>query len=583
MPLYNRVISRRIVVHRSENELNKAMGSASVDPKIPKGKTGEPKTSIYPLLNNVYEEVGSVELDIEWGHPSNFLSQAKMESIIHRSSDPQNGTKISSLSSFSVDDWHNSYEDPIAKVRKSMQKNKSWMSEINESLSRHSRPSRFGGTDLHGSDQLSPPMSPKGAPPSSPNPFNYEDKSFALTSDASQSVFERTGVRPPVAFEVDVKKGDVQKAKKGGGFFSRGGARSTEANFLKSREGEWNKLRQKKNVKIDVLREKKRNAREARRQKTLQQRLKMDDRIAKIKIAKKDNPASGRREQGVEKKASTAPSSKKAFSDMIAGKVNDAVIPKGKNKKGGRAKASLSEEEKKNDTSPAASRIKGGRSRETKLGVFPLDTALNDPYTASSKEERAHYALKLVKEDERKRREAQRKLKDLVARQRKAAADREERRKSLEKLKTDEIARSEARKTLQMQKDDERAANVKKRVDIEMRKKVAKAKASLMRGSSSTTKKNAGKDGKEGNNNNINNNNNKEKKKTKKAMKKAVKKCIAAELEKDRTVPLPQPVTKAKVTIAQAPSVVDVDPTETTKEQKQKQKQGLTSSTQSKA
>lgn len=57
----------------------------------------------------------------------------------------------------------------------------------------------------------------------------------------------RTGVRPPVAFDVDVSKGGKGKAEKkgGGGFFGNAGkSRAVEARFLGKREGEWKKMRE---------------------------------------------------------------------------------------------------------------------------------------------------------------------------------------------------------------------------------------------------------------------------------------------------------------------------------------------------
>ena len=93
--------------------------------------------SIYPLLNHVYEEVGSVEVEVNWGGPEGWMSKAKVDSIIHRTKG--DGGKVTS---FSIDDVV--YEDPIRRVRESMEKNRSWMSEINGSLGKMERPSRFG-------------------------------------------------------------------------------------------------------------------------------------------------------------------------------------------------------------------------------------------------------------------------------------------------------------------------------------------------------------------------------------------------------------------------------------------------------
>ena len=95
------------------------------------------KMSIYPLLNHVYEEVGSVEVEVNWGGPEGWMSKAKVDSIIHRTKG--DGGKVTS---FSIDDVV--YEDPIRRVRESMEKNRSWMSEINGSLGKMERPSRFG-------------------------------------------------------------------------------------------------------------------------------------------------------------------------------------------------------------------------------------------------------------------------------------------------------------------------------------------------------------------------------------------------------------------------------------------------------
>ena len=112
-------VSYRIVIHRSENEVNKAMGNGS---NKPSAKTA-PNVSIYPLLNHIYEEVGNVEVEVAWGGPDGWMSKAKVDSIIHQTKG--DGGKITS---FSIDDM--SYDDPIRKVRESMEKNRSWMSEV---------------------------------------------------------------------------------------------------------------------------------------------------------------------------------------------------------------------------------------------------------------------------------------------------------------------------------------------------------------------------------------------------------------------------------------------------------------------
>ena len=154
------LVSYRIVIHRAENEVNKAMGSGSGKPST------APHMSIYPLLNQIYEEVGSVEVELNWGEPKGWMSKAKVsvatrkarrmasftiqpshdslrsparslqiDSIIH-----QTKGDVSKVTSFSIDDVAN--DNPIKRVRESMEKNRSWMSEINESLGKLERPSR---------------------------------------------------------------------------------------------------------------------------------------------------------------------------------------------------------------------------------------------------------------------------------------------------------------------------------------------------------------------------------------------------------------------------------------------------------
>ena len=79
------------------------------------------------------------------------------------------------------------------------------------------------------------------------NPFSYSSAEFRLQQKSSESNFMRTGVRPPVAFEVDVTRGAKGKAEKkaGGGFFGNAGkSRAVEARFLGKREGEWKKMRE---------------------------------------------------------------------------------------------------------------------------------------------------------------------------------------------------------------------------------------------------------------------------------------------------------------------------------------------------
>ena len=122
-------LNYRIVIHRSENELNRAMGSASS--KVPLGPRAS-KISIYPLLNNIYEEVGSVELEVIWGHPDSYMSKTKIDSIIHES-----GAGLSSnVSSYSVNTTGEyNFDDPLAKVRESMRNNKTWMSRVDEEVS----------------------------------------------------------------------------------------------------------------------------------------------------------------------------------------------------------------------------------------------------------------------------------------------------------------------------------------------------------------------------------------------------------------------------------------------------------------
>lgn len=60
----------------------------------------------------MYDEVGSVELDIIWGYPNDFLTPAKMESLIHESGKDRNN-----ISSYSVDSDFYGMEDPMEKVR----------------------------------------------------------------------------------------------------------------------------------------------------------------------------------------------------------------------------------------------------------------------------------------------------------------------------------------------------------------------------------------------------------------------------------------------------------------------------------
>ena len=74
------LVSYRIVIHRAENEVNKAMGSGSGKPST------APHMSIYPLLNQIYEEVGSVEVELNWGGPMGWMSKTKVSVVTSKAS-----------------------------------------------------------------------------------------------------------------------------------------------------------------------------------------------------------------------------------------------------------------------------------------------------------------------------------------------------------------------------------------------------------------------------------------------------------------------------------------------------------------
>jgi len=192
----------------------------------------------------------------------------------------------------------------------------------------------------------------------------------------------RTGVRPPVSFEVDVsRKGGKGKAEKSGGgglFGGAGKSRAVEARFLGKREAEWKKMREKKNLKIQEARENRKKMDGVKRGKTLIERARVEERKAR-KITGRVGAKEG-----------------KEFNEIVGGRVNDTIKSKagggkgekgkGENKgrglfggkkgekKGGKAGAEEGGgEEEKKESSPSGGGGGGGHFRDSMIGVMPLE------------------------------------------------------------------------------------------------------------------------------------------------------------------------------------------------------------------
>ena len=52
----------------------------------------------------MYEEVGAVELEIEWGPPDGYMSESRIEAIVERARSGEGGSVVD-------------YEDPMVEVR----------------------------------------------------------------------------------------------------------------------------------------------------------------------------------------------------------------------------------------------------------------------------------------------------------------------------------------------------------------------------------------------------------------------------------------------------------------------------------
>ncbi|GMH98203.1 hypothetical protein TrVE_jg14251 [Triparma verrucosa] len=356
-----------------------------------------------------------------------------MESIIHESS------KLNpNLRGYTVESDLYGMEDPMSIVRERIEMNRSWMKKKDTEIKEISfRGSRFGDgyKDEEGGGTSK----------------SYEEMENDITLKSEERAFKITGVRKPVAFEVELgNKGRAEK-KGGGGFFGgAGSARSKEAKFLKKRENDWKKLREAKNMRVQLLREKKKKIIKSNRSKPLQQRVVISKKVSKLKVEK-----SGKPKRPIP-----------AFSPQVAGK----VVPRSK----------ASPEEEKKEGTPPAKKIDAMEAwahppgfRETNLhGVLPT-TAMSK---VAGKAERERFSKSLVAKGKKKDEEMKEKIKRMVAQQKKIARGREERENAMRLRK----AKAE-RKEEQVRREKEaemkaRSELVKVRLQAFKLDKVMKAK-----------------------------------------------------------------------------------------------------------
>ena len=121
------------------------------------------------------------------------------------------------------------------------------------------------------------------------NASNSIDIEASLQLKQDERSFMITEVRKPIVFEIDIGRGGrgTADSKGGGGFFGNAGnSRAVEARFLKRRESEWTKLRQSKNMRVQLLREKKKKIIQTNRTKPLKERASISHQVAKAKATK---------------------------------------------------------------------------------------------------------------------------------------------------------------------------------------------------------------------------------------------------------------------------------------------------------
>ncbi|GMH72878.1 hypothetical protein TL16_g06026 [Triparma laevis f. inornata] len=315
-----------------------------------------------------------------------------MESLIHESGKDKNN-----ISSYSVDSDFYGMEDPMEKVRERMKNNKTWMSSVDSDLGRDNfRPSRFGGTIT-------------------------KERAEEVRGEQTEMTFESVGARKEMEVEEEVFR--VTK--------------------------DWKKLREAKNMRVQLLREKKRKIIKSNRMKPRQQRVIIKKKVEKMKVEKE-----GKLKRPVPK-----------FSLAVAGKV---VVKAEEEKKEGTPTPN-----KPKDVVEAWAHPPG--FRETNLhGVIPTSAVPSKKIV--SKAERELFSQSLRNKDKQKDSEIQEKIKWMVVQQKKVARGREER-ESAAKMRKVKAERREEK--VRREKEEEmkaRADLVKVRLEAFKMDRVMKAK-----------------------------------------------------------------------------------------------------------
>jgi hypothetical protein len=377
----------RVVVHRSEHCVSGYLGSAGKE---------ESKASIYPLLNDLYEEIGEVSLALAWGPPLAYMSSEKLEAI-------SAATAADSTLGPSIMDPD--FADPMSAVREKMKENKTWLMN-SVPTDAELRSVRHG---------VPPPPRP-----------NLQ----ANLAAANQSMSKGGALPRPVMFEIDKGAGASPKKK---GLFSVSGSRSSEAAFLAKRKKDWEARKKAAALKLDEMRVRRREEKAALvvGVKPLQEQIRGGERKEKKERKEKEKekkrvpgkvPVKAGKEKEKEKekekpKSTPANANLAKASDMVLGK--KGAVPVRKSKKGKAAPVP---------------------ERRTVLGV-------NDPFSRAETErelkEKEHRRKGLLKE-EKECEEARHKKERELAIKRKAVTDDVEKKREDARRRRAEREREEA-------------------------------------------------------------------------------------------------------------------------------------------
>ena len=273
----------RIVIHRVENlrtrsspssssvakdldpfRLSSSGSDAGPDDSAPRPSAAKSRTDIYPLLNEQYDEVGSVEVLIDWPSSSTFVVSAggESETMDQSSSSSPSGPPHS----YTLDDYH--FQDPMALLRKSWSANKSWLNGLTAAsasgqllmLEDPSDPSFLRATSR--TDRLPPPPPTTTAPSRSKASYSYAGSKTDVNSYPVPP--SRLSFPASVVFDVDISRPRTKKNDGDGASSSshdtsttttRAPPRVVERRFLARREAEWERLRKEKEMKLAKIRE----------------------------------------------------------------------------------------------------------------------------------------------------------------------------------------------------------------------------------------------------------------------------------------------------------------------------------------